>query len=128
MPWGDQPETDPADAVRSLVGDKDPAAPLLDDHEYAKFLADAHGNVRRAAHAAALALAGKFARRVDISNATQRKANSQIAKSFNDLASSLLSSVAGDGAATQLVAPMAGGIVDPASGDEIPPFFTRTYP
>jgi hypothetical protein len=128
MPWGNAPDTDPADAVRSLVGDKDAAAPLLTDDEYTKFLADAHGNVRRAAHAAALALAGQYARRVDISNANQRKSNSQIAKSYNDLAASLLSSVSGDSTATQLVAPMAGGIYDPSSGDEIAPFFTRTYP
>jgi hypothetical protein len=125
MPWTDDPENDPADAVRSLVGDKDAGAPLLEDHEYAKFLADARGNVRRAAHAAALALAGQYARRVDISNANQRKSNSQIAKSYNDLAASLLSSVSGDNAGIVRALPMAGGIADPTSGDEIPPFFTR---
>ncbi len=116
------------DATRSLVGDKDPANPLLDDAEYARFLADAGGNVRRAAHMAALALEAKWATQADKTTGDLRESLSQVAASYGRLATNLLASAGGDEAGVVRAAPLAGGITDPVTGDIIDPFFTRDIP
>lgn len=60
MPYSGNPTTVPADAVRALVGDTDPANPLLDDPTYA-FILTVETNIYARASLAAQSLAGKYA-------------------------------------------------------------------
>lgn len=52
MPWGGNPSTDPADAVRALIGDTDASAPKLSDDTYVLILATEPTLYARAAMAA----------------------------------------------------------------------------
>jgi hypothetical protein len=60
MPYGGNPSTVAADAVRALVGDTDPDSPLLDDDTYTMILAQ-ESNVYLRASLACSALASKWA-------------------------------------------------------------------
>jgi hypothetical protein len=60
MPYGGNPQSSASDAVRAMVGDTDPAAPLLDDNTYVFILATETNEYARASMAAQ-SLAGKFA-------------------------------------------------------------------
>lgn len=64
MPYGGNPTTDAADAIRVMVGDTDASAPRLDDGTYALIIAT-ESNIYSRARMAAQALAGKYADQFD---------------------------------------------------------------
>lgn len=120
--------TAPSDAARILVGDTNPASPLLPDEAWLAFLAATGNNVGLSAHRAALALEGKYAGLADKTIGPLRISYSQQAKAYHDLAINLLAAASADPVAMRFVAPMAGGITDPTTGDTIANFFTRSQP
>ncbi len=61
MPWTGSPSTDEHDAIRAMVGDTDPAKPLLADDVYNLIVSHEKSLNARAAMAAD-ALAGRYAR------------------------------------------------------------------
>lgn len=84
---GYDPSTDPADAVRFLIGDT--TVPfLLTDAEIA-FALDQNANTYAAAAICARALAGRFARQVDSTFETISSRNSQKRTNYEMLARSL---------------------------------------
>lgn len=128
MPYSGRPDLLSADAARVMVGDVSPTAPLLDDETWASLLAATGNNVGLAAHRGALALEGKYAGLADKTVGPLKISYSQKAKAYHDLAINLLASASADPLAVRYVAPMAGGLTDPASGDPIPNFFGRSWP
>lgn len=128
MAYSGHPDSFPADAARALVGDTNPTVPLLDDATWTALLAATSNNVGLTAHRAALALEGKYAQQMDVSIGPERIAYSQLAKAYHDLAINLLASASSDPLAMRFVAPLAGGITNPTTGDDLVPFFSRTTP
>jgi hypothetical protein len=61
LPYGGNPHTDAADAIRVLVGDTNASSELLDDNTYALILATESRLYSRGAMAASM-LAGKYAK------------------------------------------------------------------
>jgi hypothetical protein len=125
--YTNDPAANPVDRVRLLVGDT--ASPFsLSDAEVAWFLAEAAG-VARAAAAAAGALAGRYARVVDVSVGDVRESLSQRAKQYGDLARDLAASAAAALAREAAPIPWAGGMsraeteAMTADGDLVPPYF-----
>lgn len=114
------------DMVRSLIGDTDEATAMMGDREILGYLAAAGQNTYRAAARCARALAGKFARQVDVKSDDIAKSQSQISKGFSDLANQL-----DQQAALMGVTPYIGGIskADKRSReqdrDRVQPSFTR---
>lgn len=85
MPYGDDPENDPADELRLLIGDTDVADELLTDNEVDFFLADG-GSAIWGAIRAASAIAAKFARKVNSSAGSVSKALGDLMQHYLDLA------------------------------------------
>jgi len=99
MTWSYGPAADPPlpittdlDQVRLLIGDTDPAAPLLQDEEIGLYLADGlqpQPSPQLSAAMAAGLLASKYRRLVDIREGAASASLSQLAKQFSDLAAEL---------------------------------------
>lgn len=128
MSWSYGPVSDPPvaiitglDQVRLLIGDTDPAAPLLQDEEIAVYLADgplAQASATLAASLCASAVASRYRRLADIREGSASVNLSQLAKQFTDLAAALRMQAGQAG-----VAPAAGMIATGSCGHG--PAFTR---
>ena len=106
MPFtGYDPTTEPADAVRLLVGDTAPPFQLSDVE--IQFALDQNPNVYAAAAVCARALSARYARRVDTKFETVESKYSQLRDSYEQLARSLDVQAKRKGA---LGVPVAGGI------------------
>lgn len=116
---------EPIDRIRLLTGDTDVTAPLLQDEEI-EFLVANEGPIYMAAAAAADAIAGKFARKVDTRVGGISKSNSQATDHYLKLAKRLRSQQA-----EQAVSFYAGGLskaekrADAQDSDLPQPDFTR---
>src|SRR2546426_19332 len=80
------PQTVPLDAVRWWCGDTDVSAALLQDTECTFAISMQPNDTRLAAALCCDALAGKYARRADITVGEVSKRNGAVAKSFRDQA------------------------------------------
>lgn len=108
MPYTDDPEHVPADAVRFLVGDTSTSAPQLTDNEIAFLLSDQGDNTVRAAARGAEMLSARFASQEDerrVGPLTLRSFATTKAKRYADLAKALWARSAATDAT-----PFAGGI------------------
>ena len=85
MPYGNDPENDPADELRLLIGDTVLSDELLTDNEVDFFLADG-GSAIWGAVRAATAVAAKFARKVTSTSGRVSKALSDLMTHYLDLA------------------------------------------
>ena len=135
MAYTDDPENEPTDAVRVLVGDISTTAPDLTDSMVEFFLSEEGNNIYRAAARAAEALAGIYAKKAE-----ERRVGPLWLRSFSDKSSKYLAL-----AKTLWVraskksggAPFAGGIsvsdknARIGDGDRVVPAFRRqmmSYP
>jgi hypothetical protein len=121
---GYDPNTDPVDAVRFLLGDT--TSPFqLQDAEIL-FALDQNSNIYGAAAICARALAGRYARQVDDKFETIESKNSQLRQNFEMLARSLDQQAKRRGG---IGTPIAGGVsradVESAreNEDRVKPFF-----
>jgi hypothetical protein len=106
MPFtGYDPATEPADAVRLLVGDTTPPFQLSDAE--VQFALDQNPNIYAAAALCARALSARYARRVDTKFETVESKYSQLRDSYEQLARSLDTQAKRKGS---LGVPEAGGI------------------
>jgi hypothetical protein len=110
------------DAVRLMAGDTDATDAQLQDAEVDWFIAT-ENSPRLAAHAAALALQGKYSRWADQAEDDLKMAYSQRAKAYASLAETLLSRATQDQMAQATPGPIAGGLTDwsaPGVGGQSP--------
>lgn len=82
------PQNEPRDAVRFLIGDTDECDPLIDDREIA-YAIQQKGPGLGAAYFCAQALAAKFTRQVTASAGQISESASERARQFRELADSL---------------------------------------
>jgi hypothetical protein len=121
---GYDPNTDPIDAVRFLLGDTTAPTQLADME--IQFALDQTSNIYAAAALCARALAGRYARQVDEKFETIESKNSQLRSNYEMLARQLDQQARMKGG---IGLPVAGGIsrteVDAAHGDtdRVKPFF-----
>lgn len=124
--YSNDPETEPRDAVRLLIGDTDDKDPLLSDAEIAFYLSENGDNQYRAAMEACKAIAALLSRRPDYMVGRTLVSNQQRAEAFLKLAEAMKQKyLAGS------VAPYAGGIskadkqTQEDDDDRLTPFFSR---
>lgn len=135
MPYTDDPENVPADAVRFLIGDTS-ATPKITDAEVAFLLSEEGDNTLRAAARGAEVLAAKYSGQAD-----EKRVGPLWIRSFRSLSANYLALAkklwnrANSGAGSGI--PWAGGIsqtdkvIRAASADRVHPTFRRrmmTYP
>jgi len=99
MSWtfGNDPQNSVRDRVRILIGDTNPAQPLLED-EVIDWLIQREVNEFLAASRAAEAIAARFAREADIAVGDLSLKYSQLANHYFELAASLREQFASDAA------------------------------
>lgn len=123
--YGNDPENNPLDKVRFLVGDTDCTEAFLSDQEIAYLLAS-EGSADFAAPCAANAIAAKVARRVTQNAAGVGQNLSDLFTHFNTLAKKLLAK-----ANASAVTVYAGGLsvsekqLDRSDADLVQPYFER---
>lgn len=134
MPYSDDPVSEPADAVRLLVGDTSTTAPDLTDNAIDYFLEVEGANVIRAAARAAEALQGLYAKKAE-----ERRVGPLWLRSFSDKSQkyAALAKSLWRRAGVSSAAPFAGGIsvtdknARVLDGDRVKPAFRRqmmSYP
>lgn len=128
MPYTDDPENVPADAVRFLIGDTSTTAPDLTDAQIAYLLGEQEDNVLRAAARAAEVQAARYAKQAD-----EKRVGPLWIRSFRSLSANFitLAKTLWKRANTGSAVPWAGGIshsdkITRASyGDRVAPAFRR---
>lgn len=135
MPYSDDPQNEPVDEVRLLVGDTSTTAPDLSDNAMEYFLTEEGNNVVRAAARAAEALAGIYAKKAE-----ERRVGPLWLRSFSDKSSKYLKlakTLWSRASRLGTVGPYAGGIsitdknARIANTDRVVPAFRRqmmSYP
>lgn len=124
--YSNDPENEPRDAVRLLIGDTDDADPLLSDTEVTFYLTENGDNKYRAAIESCRAIAAKLSRRPDHAVGRVIVSYQQRAQEYLKLAETLRQKYL-----MSTVTPYAGGIgltdkdAQENDTDRTPPFFTR---
>lgn len=121
MTWTYDPTLDTdLDKVRFLIGDTDTTSQQLSNEEITFLLADRENNVDQTAIYALDGIIAKYSRKVNVTVGDVQVQYASMMSQFESVRKRLMARSAKTGI-------YVGGMVD-SNGEEVKPFFTRTFP